>query len=124
MAKERMVGELRKILQQTKAPWTVDSRLKDDDPIPVYPTGGRAPQKADPNARIDFHSILATSPAHSFLLERRIALGFVKPEHVTHPPSPATTEEGGGSTTNPSPQSTASPQVAPGLATGSRTRSI
>ena len=68
MAKELTAGDLRKILHQTQASWTVDSRLKDEDPIPVYPTGGYAPQKADPNARIDFRSILATAPAHSFLL--------------------------------------------------------
>ena len=31
MAQERMLGELRRILEQTKASWTVDSRLKAAD---------------------------------------------------------------------------------------------
>src|SRR5690348_11171589 len=72
-------GELRQTLKHSNATWKVDPRLKDTDPIPVYPLGGQNPLKASDILPVDLHSMLSNPPGNQFLLERRIALGYIKP---------------------------------------------
>ena len=71
--------ELRQALKQRNATWTVDSRLKDTDLIPAYPMGGENPLRASGIPPVELQSILSSSPGNQFLLERRMALGYIKP---------------------------------------------
>lgn len=93
------VGELRRLLAEQGDPWSVDPRLKDDDPLPVLPTGGQAEEDIPEEHRlhpigpdVDLGAILAENPptnlwlaldwAEAGLLDRSVA-DEVRPMDVT-----------------------------------------
>lgn len=78
-------GELRQILKQNHITWTVSPALKDTDPLPDYPLGGQNLLNASDVSPVDLHAMLSQPPGNQFLLERRMALGYIKPETQTHP---------------------------------------
>ena len=80
----RTAGELRRLIASNKCDWIVDPRLRDNDPLPKYPRGGKPEVAPQPN------TILAKGlaeylrneppPTNPFLRERWIALKLLK-EH-------------------------------------------
>ena len=67
-------GELREILRNANAGWSVDARLSDGDPIPNHPTGGDLSQaeKVDSLPRADISALLAAPTSNPYLLGRRV----------------------------------------------------
>jgi Papain family cysteine protease len=73
------IGELRRVLRETRASWQVAQHRRDDEPMPVFGLGAspeglpRADQQA---ARLDFRELLRVPIANPFLKQRRAELGL------------------------------------------------
>jgi hypothetical protein len=84
-------GDLRQMLAKAKAKWTVNQKLKDDDALPIYPTGGdpKKAVKATSVSRIDITPYLKTVTSNPFLLQRRLDQGLLRledlPLELRHP---------------------------------------
>jgi C1A family cysteine protease len=123
MATTLTVGDLRKILTANKSTWTLDSRLKDTDPLPTHPLGGDLTkvQKAADVPRVDVKTLLATDTSNSFLRQVRIGNGLLKatslqPEMVqrmTAPASSPTAEVSAAGATGAAAAPARIPMVAP-----------
>jgi Papain family cysteine protease len=74
------VADLKKVLAQANAKWTVDDRLRDTDQPPRFPTGGdlTKAQKVQDVPRIDIKPFLAVQTSNPFLLKLRRDGGFLK----------------------------------------------
>ncbi len=72
-------GELREILRNANAGWSVDARLSDNDPIPKHATGGDLSQaeKVDALPRADISTLLAAPTSNPYLLGRRVGRSFL-----------------------------------------------
>src|SRR5208283_255638 len=84
MAKLHTAGELRRILREEHAKWTVDPRLKDSDVLPQYKMGADLSKVPKINAgpRTDISPFLGRLTPNPFLLQRRIERGFINPESL------------------------------------------
>jgi hypothetical protein len=64
------VGDLRKLLAESNAGWTVQAHLSDSDPIPRYALGANPP-KGLPSAaqvgKVDLSPYLSTPSANPYL---------------------------------------------------------
>ena len=82
------VGELRQRLEELGNPWTVDPRLRDDDPLPDPPRGAQTEDETAQDARppalpqdVDLRDLLSTQPpANPELRARWRELGLLPPE--------------------------------------------
>jgi C1A family cysteine protease len=92
------VRDLKKILADTGATWTVDPMLNDDDDLPRLPTGGATPPRPSPGIpKTPLRRLLARRTNNPRLLRRRIARGLISPEEAERIsiPTPETDEVGG-----------------------------
>ena len=89
----KKIGELRKILRDSRASWHVSNHYKDGDVLPEYGLGGSteglipADDKAPP---IEFNKLLKVPINNPLLMSRRRSLGYIKPTQklkslLTHP---------------------------------------
>jgi hypothetical protein len=84
MATAPTAGDLRKILADGKATWTIDDRLKDTDPIPQHATGcdlTKAPKNAD-IAPVNISQDLSGDTSNPFLRHLRILNGTLKTDSL------------------------------------------
>lgn len=80
---------LREFIAANKYNWTVDPRLRDTDPLPQYPRGG----KSDVNPPANTIAVKNVAeylgeqqpPANPFLRERWHELKFLKPHKPAYP---------------------------------------
>ena len=78
------IGDIRKGLSASNAKWTLDERLKDTDPLKIYPIGGDLTKfvKASDVQHIDITPFLAAPTNNIFLLKQRIDRAFIKQSAV------------------------------------------
>jgi hypothetical protein len=89
----RTAGELRKWIAANKYAWTVDPRLRDTDPLPQYPRGG----KSDGNLPVNTVAVRNVAeylrdqlpPTNPFLRERWVELKLLKAHKPAFAASPA-----------------------------------
>jgi hypothetical protein len=82
------IGDLRKLLADSHSTWRIDARLKDDQVIPVHPTGAVVDKlkRAKEVAPVDLKAVLRVPPANPALLQYRVSRGFIAPESAAaHP---------------------------------------
>lgn len=88
-------GELRRSIAAKKYKWTVDPRLRDDDPIPRYARGGQVrPPETFPVPeirRVAEYLADQPPPANPFLRDRWVELKLLTRDHRgTSPGTPMT----------------------------------
>jgi C1A family cysteine protease len=74
------VGDLRKLMTQKNATWTIDEKLADNQVLPRFSTGGdlTKAERIERIPRVDITPFLAEPTSNPFLLELRRTNGFVK----------------------------------------------
>ena len=75
------IGDLRKILREQQAEWTVNEKYNDTDEIPQFPLGvieENVPLANQVN-ELDLQSILSEGTNNLFLIKRRTEEGFTQP---------------------------------------------
>jgi hypothetical protein len=85
-------GELRRVLAERGLDWQVDPRLRDDDHLLVYPTGGIMETEIAGAERWtgDFAEYLRRiAPANPFLRARWVELGILDEGEAPHSPGTA-----------------------------------
>jgi hypothetical protein len=75
MSTIQTIKDLKVLLQQNNAKWTVSTKLQDSDKIPVYHLGVRNPIPANQAPRLNLASILNSPAANPLLLQRRLNRG-------------------------------------------------
>jgi hypothetical protein len=78
----RTAGELRRFIAANGYPWTVDPRLRDSDPLPKRPRGGKSTDGL-PSGATSVNDVAAylrrrQPPSNPFLRERRIELRLLE----------------------------------------------
>lgn len=73
------IKDLKTVLEQNQATWSVNESLLDADEIPRYTLGGSTEglELAEQVSAIDFKDLFAVQPNNPFILERRIVHGIV-----------------------------------------------
>lgn len=78
-------GELRRLIAAKKYQWTVDPRLRDSDPLPKRPRGGKLEDSLPPNTTLvkNVADYLRgrLPPSNPFLRERWAELKLLKPQN-------------------------------------------
>lgn len=94
----RTMGDLRRHLKRTGASWRADPARADDEPLPIYPTGGM-PGAEPVGQPVDLEELAKMlqedPPTNPWLRERAVARGLLSRGN-----DPAGTPGRGGSTTH------------------------
>ena len=79
MSVSKTVGDLRREVSSAAQRWTVDPRLQDNAPLPVYHLGGDLTKvpKATAVPRVNIAPYLSATSANTFLMRQRIERGFI-----------------------------------------------
>lgn len=80
----RTAGELRRLIAAREYSWTVDPRLRDSDPLPKRPRGGKS-KKSLPSDATSVNNVAdylrdRQPPPNPFLRERWVKLKLLKPQ--------------------------------------------